>query len=107
MNEAVVSGLENAWAHFLDSAERVAVLAGEGENFSVGLDLMNPPTDFWRSLPGIGFEIPKPIVAAVSGWCVGGAVTLVQMSDLCVAAGNTKFLYPEVKVGITGGVIAG
>jgi enoyl-CoA hydratase/carnithine racemase len=50
--------------------------------------------------------LDKPVIAAVAGWCVGGALVLVQMADLCVAAENAKFVYPEVKLGFAGGLIA-
>ena len=46
-------------------------------------------------------------MAAVSGWCIGGAITLVQMADLCVASETAKFTYPEAKLGFAGGLIAG
>lgn len=107
INIDILEGLEAAWHRFNQADERVAVLAARGENFSVGLDLKAPPPDMWRCVPGVGVDVAKPIVAAASGWCVGGGLILVQMSDLCVAAESTKFLYPEAKVGVTGGLIAG
>ena len=59
------------------------------------------------SKPTVGFETNKPIVAAVGGWCVGGALVLAMMCDLAVAAENAKFSYPEARLGFTGGIIAG
>ena len=41
------------------------------------------------------------------GIMLGGAVVMVQMADLCVAADNTKFMFPEAKVGFTCALIAG
>ena len=107
INIDILEGLEAAWHRFNQADERVAVLAARGEHFSVGLDLKAPPPDMWRCVPGVGVDVAKPIVAAASGWCVGGGLILVQMSDLCVAAESTKFLYPEAKIGVTGGLIAG
>ena len=107
LNEAVVAGLQEAWRRFADGGERAAVLTAAGDHFSVGLELNDPPPDMWRAVPGIGVELAKPVIAATRGWCVGGAMVLVQMSDLCVAAESTRFLYPEAKVGVTGGLIAG
>jgi enoyl-CoA hydratase len=46
------------------------------------------------------------VIAATSGWVVGGGVVFVQMADLCVASETTRFSYPEVKVGTTGGGIS-
>ena len=107
LNEAVVSGLQAAWQRLADGNERAAVLAAAGDHFSVGLDLKDPPPDMWRAVPGIGVDLVKPVVCATRGWWVGGAMVLMQMSDLCVAAESTRFLYPEAKVGVTGGLIAG
>ena len=72
INIDILEGLEAAWQRFNEADERVAVLAARGEHFSVGLDLKAPPPDMWRCVPGVGVDVAKPIVAAVSGWCVGG-----------------------------------
>lgn len=107
INEAMVVGLEAAWRRLAEGDQRVAILAARGDDFSVGLDLKAPPADMWRCVPGVGVPVTKPIIAATQGWCVGGGLVFMQMSDLCVAASNTRFLYPEAKVGITGGLITG
>lgn len=107
INEAMVVGLEAAWRRFEGGDQRVAVLAARGDDFSVGLDLKAPPADMWRCVPGVGADVTKPIIAAIRGWCVGGGLIFVQMCDLCVAASGARFLYPEARVGITGGLIAG
>lgn len=106
----VEQGLQQAWLRFNASDEdRVAVLTGAGDRaFSSGRDReTTAPPDYRRFTPGAVIEVDKPIIAAVAGWCVGGAVVLVQMADLCVAADNTKFVYPEAKMGFAGGMIAG
>ena len=109
INEDVEIGLANAWRKFNNSNDRVAVLTGAGEKaFSVGKDLEYKAfPEYRRFVPGCDIEVRKPIIAAVSGWCIGGAITLVQMADLCVASETTKFTYPEAKLGFAGGLIAG
>jgi len=109
INEEVEVGLANAWRKFNQSNDRVAVLTGAGDKaFSVGKDLEYKAfPEFRRFVPGCDIEVRKPIVAAVSGWCIGGAITLVQMADLCVASETAKFTYPEAKLGFAGGLIAG
>ncbi|NRF72081.1 enoyl-CoA hydratase/isomerase family protein [Aquincola sp. S2] len=105
----VERGLQQAWLRFNASDEdRVAVLTGAGDRaFSSGRDRdATEPPDYRRFTPGAVIEVHKPIIAAVAGWCVGGAVVLVQMADLCVAAENAKFVYPEAKMGFAGGMIA-
>jgi enoyl-CoA hydratase len=106
INEAVSRGLANAWARLAGSEDRAAVLTAAGDDyFTVGADVNDLPKEFWRAVPGVEFELDKPIVAAVAGWCVGGGLVIVGACDLCVATENTKFLYPEAKLGLSGGLI--
>src|SRR5665647_1004772 len=73
---------------------------------AIGAETDNFP-ELWRCVPTVGFETSKPIIAAVGGWCVGGALVLSMMCDLTVAADNATFAYPEARLGFTGGLIAG
>jgi enoyl-CoA hydratase len=105
INGEVAEALRQAWIRFNASDDRVAILTGAGDRaFSVGADLEDAP-EFWRCTPGVAVPVEKPVIAALSGWCIGGAVCLVTFADLCVAAENTRFLYPEAKIGISGGII--
>ncbi|MGD9942018.1 MAG: enoyl-CoA hydratase/isomerase family protein [Burkholderiaceae bacterium] len=107
ISQATALALQQAFAEFDESDQRVAVITGRGdEAFTAGADLNDVP-EFWRCTPGIGIETDKPIIAATAGWCIGGGITLVAMSDLAVAADNTRFSYPEGRVGLTQGFIAG
>ena len=107
MSDEVCVKLRDAWQRFNASDDRVAIITGAGASFSVGADLVDLPKAFWECVPGIGVPVDKPIVAAVSGWCVGGAVVLLMMADLAVATEDARLLYPEAKVGIFGGAMAG
>lgn len=100
--------LQEAFAEFDASPRRrVAVITGAGnEAFSAGADIDSMP-ELWRCLPGLGIATHKPIIAAVSGWCVGGGLVMTMMSDLAVAAENARFSYPEGRLGLTQGMIAG
>lgn len=108
INADVELGLAAAWRRLNDSDDLVAVLTGAGDKaFSVGKDLKyEAAPDYRRFTPGFDIVVRKPIVAAVGGWCIGGAITLVQMADLCVASENARFSYPEPKLGFAGGLIA-
>jgi enoyl-CoA hydratase/carnithine racemase len=100
--------LQKAFRDFEHSpTQKAAVVTGAGNKaFSAGADTGDFP-ELWRCIPTVGFETTKPIVSAVGGWCVGGALVLSMMCDLTVAAENARFSYPEARLGFTGGLIAG
>jgi enoyl-CoA hydratase/carnithine racemase len=107
ISQATAIDLQRAFAEFDRSDQRVAVITGAGdEAFTAGADLRDIP-EFWRCTPGAGIATDKPIIAAAAGWCIGGGITLVAMCDLAVAAENTKFSYPEARLGFTHGFITG
>ena len=108
LSATVVKELQQAFLAFdEDPTRRVAVLTGAGNDaFSAGADINEWP-ELWRAIPTVGFETDKPIIAAVSGWCVGGALVMAMMTDLLVASESAKFSYPEAKLGFTGGIISG
>ena len=118
--------MERWWECILDaeadSAVRVIVLSGEGESFSAGGDLSwvtakndFDPNEFLSSRDRSAFTqartrsnnvwdflwtIPKPVVAALQGHCLGGACEIAFFADYAVAAENTVFGEPEASYGI-------
>jgi enoyl-CoA hydratase len=107
LDAEIVDGLHDRWVQFMgDDAARVAVLAGAGKAFSAGADLKNVPHHLYHGMPGIGFPVDKPVVAAVQGWCIGGAMVLTTMADIMIVAEDAKFSYPEVKIAFSGGLIS-
>jgi enoyl-CoA hydratase/carnithine racemase len=110
LSNGVVAGIRDALERLQASEERCGIVTGAGERaFSVGADLRDPPRDpeLWECMPGVGVELDKPLIAAVSGYCVGGAYVLVQFCDLAVASETADFFYPEAQIGFCGGLIAG
>lgn len=98
--------LQNAFAEFDASDQRVAVITGRGDvAFTAGADVNDVP-ELWRCIPTAGISTEKPVIGAIGGWCVGGGVVLAAMCDLLVVAENAKFSYPEAKLGLTHGMIA-
>lgn len=107
ISSAVAVELQQAFRDFdADQGQRVAILSAAGERaFTAGADVTDLP-ELWRAIPGVGFQTDKPIIAATSGWVVGGGIVVVMMCDLMVSAENSIFYYPEAKLGVTGGMIS-
>ena len=108
ISELTAIELQQAFQEFdASETQRVAVITGAGNDaFSAGADVDSIP-ELWRCLPTIGITTQKPIISAVSGWCVGGGLIIAMMSDLAVAAENARFSYPEGRLGLTQGMVAG
>ncbi|MFQ5880483.1 MAG: enoyl-CoA hydratase-related protein [Dehalococcoidia bacterium] len=101
--------LLEAWTDFRDDDEVwVAILTGAGERaFSAGADLvamaearMSPEgTGLGGGAPfgGItrGFECYKPMIAAISGYCLAGGLEMALCCDVRIAAENAQFGLPE------------
>jgi enoyl-CoA hydratase len=106
INSAVAIELQAAFKAFDRSEQRVAVLSAAGSRaFTAGADVSDLP-ELWRCIPNVGFKTGKPIIAATSGWCVGGGLVIAMMCDLMVSTEDTQFYYPEAKLGLTGGMIS-
>jgi enoyl-CoA hydratase/carnithine racemase len=92
----------------LDSDVRVVVLRGAGRAFSAGADLKERATgssvdvdqvlrDFSRSAFLRVWSMSKPVIAAVHGYCLGGAHQLAALCDLTIAAESARFGEPEIR----------
>lgn len=99
----------------LRSAEavRVLVITGAGEkSFIAGADisefkgktpLTQRATFQQRSLFNVIDSFPKPVIAMVNGFCLGGGNELALACDLRVCSPNAKFSQPEINLGIMPG----
>ncbi|WP_422058136.1 enoyl-CoA hydratase-related protein [Sphingomonas sp.] len=94
-----------------DDAVRVVVLTGAGDRaFSVGRDLkeLSDPamaaaaSARWSRVTRLTdrFDYPKPIVARVNGYALGGGFELALACDLIVASAGATFALPEVRRGL-------
>jgi enoyl-CoA hydratase/carnithine racemase len=97
----------------LDGEEniRCIVIAGSDEVFASGADigalaarqfheaLFHPGAVFWKRLG----ECRTPLVAAVSGWALGGGCELALACDLVVASETAEFGQPEITLGMIPG----
>jgi enoyl-CoA hydratase/carnithine racemase len=120
--------LGQVWADYRDDTECwVAIITGAGERaFSAGMDLraraaanasgeapaqLPPaPPAAGGSNPGFGgltnprgYNIWKPIIAAVNGYALGGGLELAMACDIVIAADHAQLGLPEPKRGIMAG----
>lgn len=107
MTASMCDELQSALTRLRNGDDRVGILCANGDSFCAGADLTAPPDQFWRAVPGVGIQVGKPIIAAVQGHVVGLGLAIVAYCDLCVASDSTVFLYPEARVGVSKGLIAG
>ena len=107
LTQELCDGLYEAYRAFEAGDDQVAVLQADGPAFCVGADLKDPPAAMWKAVPDVSYKLTKPVVAATQGWVIGGGICLVMTCDLLVAADTTKFMYPEAKVGVFGGLMPG
>src|SRR3954470_15753816 len=104
--------LNAAFERFRDDEDAwVAIVTGAGRAFCVGADLKDGagstgvfPGTFWEK-PTMnsfesGWEIFKPVIAAVNGYCLGYGLTLVTWCDFVIAGERAEFGFPEVNLGV-------
>jgi enoyl-CoA hydratase/carnithine racemase len=109
----IIAALQKADA---DPAVRVMVIRGAGSCFSAGYDLGggNEGQDFpWFTAEGEGhwprhvtqgwmsiWELSKPVIAQVHGYCLAGGSELATCCDLVYVADDAQMGYPAVRFGV-------
>ncbi|MFC8583087.1 enoyl-CoA hydratase family protein [Streptomyces sp. NPDC057217] len=90
-----------------DPGVRAVVLDHAGTTFSAGADLKAPPSpyDFVALLRRI-VELPKPVVARVTGHARAGGLGLLGACDLVVAGEGADFALTEVRIGVAPAVVS-
>ncbi len=112
LNSQTMAELIDALQIF-DADEEIGciVITGDERAFAAGADIkemadasvvkmMNSPfIGYWDSLRAIR----KPIIAAVSGWCLGGGCEIAMACDMIIASESARFGQPEINIGIMPG----
>lgn len=112
MGEEMVISMLGGLRRVMDDEEvRVIVIRGEGGNFSTGADLsimgekMDPGllAGTMRSMGQLILELhegPRPVIAEVNGWAVGGAFGLAMASDITYATERARFFLSFVRISL-------
>ncbi|MCK9237370.1 MAG: crotonase/enoyl-CoA hydratase family protein [Thiopseudomonas sp.] len=103
---------------------RVVVLTGAGQHFSAGIDLnylasvasklakdvgrnalilRQQITELQTALSAVD-RCSKPVIAAIQGYCLGGAIDLISACDMRYASADAQFSIKEVDVGMAADV---
>lgn len=112
LNSTLIKELMDALATF-DSDDSIGamVITGNERAFAAGADIKemaDASAVEISKLDHIGpydqiMRIKKPIIAAVSGWCLGGGNELAMSCDMIVASESARFGQPEINLGVIPG----
>jgi len=115
---ALSIGMLKELSHVLSEIERdvgikVVLIAGNGKHFAAGADItefgsINSPGDAYDFIKHLDVlhrieSLDKPVIAAISGFALGGGCELSMCCDIRVAAENATFGQPEIKIGVMPG----
>lgn len=112
LNGTVLTELADALEAFdRDEGVRCLVITGDERAFAAGADIKEMAEATAVEMlerDNIGrFDrirgIKKPIIAAVSGWCLGGGLELAMSCDIIIAAESAQFGQPEINLGVIPG----
>jgi enoyl-CoA hydratase/carnithine racemase len=105
--EAIADAIADAAA---DEAARCVVVRGAGADFSAGDDLnaaleadeadWTATIEAFQRLTRVTLAAPVPVLAAIDGVCIGGALEFAASCDLRIATDRARFATPEVGIGL-------
>ncbi|MCR8549490.1 enoyl-CoA hydratase [Salipiger sp. P9] len=99
----------------LDANDKVRciIITGSAKAFAAGADIKEMAEksfvemylgDYFAPAMDAADQTRKPIIAAVSGYALGGGCELAMMCDFIIAAENAKFGQPEINLGVIAGM---
>ncbi len=114
LNSEVLSELDQAFSEIEnDPQTNVVILTGEGRAFVAGADISQMSTMNAAQGKDFGVQgskvfrkielLPKPVIAAINGFALGGGCELALACDIRIASAKAKIGQPEVGLGITPG----
>ena len=114
LNSQLLSELADALkAADANDKVRAIVLTGSEKAFAAGADIKEMAEksfvdmfdlDFFAEDTDAMLRIRKPIIAAVSGYALGGGCELAMMCDFIICSDTAKFGQPEINLGVVAGI---
>ena len=112
LNQQLLHELMDALEEFdKDDTVGAMVVTGDEKAFAAGADIKEmadntaaqaKKSDFTAVFARIN-EIRKPVIAAVSGWALGGGMEIALSCDMIIASESAKFGQPEITIGVIPG----
>ncbi len=96
----------------INNKVKAVILTGGPDIFAAGANIKAMASAsamdmYWRKrlpeLCGIIENMPKPVIAAIGGYCFGGGCEIILSCDIRIAATNAKIGQPEINIGIIPG----
>jgi enoyl-CoA hydratase len=108
LSASLVRELADALAECAKDADvRAVVLTHTGNTFCAGADLRDPPPpDALVAVLRRIVELPKPVVARVTGHVRAGGLGLLAACDMAVGSTSATFAFTEVRIGVAPAVIS-
>lgn len=107
LSARLVAELTDALADCADDDVRAVVLTHTGTTFSAGADLRDPPgPDALLRLLRLLVEMPRPVVAKVTGHVRAGGLGLLAACDIAAASTTASFAFTEVRIGVAPALIS-
>ncbi len=112
LNSALMNELVQALEELdRDEAVRCMIVTGDERAFAAGADIKDMAQASavqmlqrdWIAIWGRIRGVSKPIIAAVSGFCLGGGCELAMSCDIIIASESAQFGQPEINIGVMPG----
>lgn len=114
LNSKLLSELSDALkAADADDAVRCIIITGSEKAFAAGADIKEMSeksfvemfsADFFAAESEAIVRTRKPVIAAVSGYALGGGCELAMACDFIIASDTAKFGQPEINLGVVAGI---
>lgn len=119
LHQEMILELSQTLSHLANNSCRVVIIQGAGEHFCAGGDIAwmqkiaeSSHTENYTDAQLLAdliyqlYSFPKPTIVLAHGGVFGGGMGLLAAADIAIAAANTNFGFPEVKIGLIPSIVS-